>query len=441
MLNKKILNLFKVSTLALFVAAEFFGFGSLVQTQAASCDYHIDFSSDKYTASLDDTLNLTAVVTRSGDISSCLNSLGFELKLDDRVIDRTVKAFNGATTNPAIFKFVLKNYDQSKLRTPNVFNFQVGAYDTGYFATTVTASDIITINASGSAGSQGKLHVSVQTSNISPQFTNGDKTDVVITVDNMDVLRSAITDINLELYVNTKKVGSYKQVSTAFANPQLFSDLVVNLDNGFINGQNKITVKLWQYGTNLKLGEGYATMNAQSLTSSTANPSAPAGGKIYACKGADGKYYCSGQANLSDISDLCPKPLQSIQVDSNLCNKTDAEIKAASGSVDKTPATSGNCDTKNPDPKRCLYNPLPEDELTPMFLFIIKAFLGIMGIWAVMFIIVGGFRMVMAAGNEEQYLAAKKTLTWAVLGMVVALLSFSIVAIVQNLLGSNTKTF
>jgi len=86
------------------------------------------------------------------------------------------------------------------------------------------------------------------------------------------------------------------------------------------------------------------------------------------------------------------------------------------------------------DPNKCLYNPLPLDELTATFLVIIQGFLGIVAIWAVIFIIVGGFQMVMAAGNEETYLKAKKTITWAVLGLVIALLSFSIVAVVENIL-------
>lgn len=79
-----------------------------------------------------------------------------------------------------------------------------------------------------------------------------------------------------------------------------------------------------------------------------------------------------------------------------------------------------------------LYNPLPESELTKMFLLLTRGFLMIIGVWGVMFIIVGGFRMVTAAGNEEQILAAKKTITWAILGVIVAIMSFSIIALVQN---------
>lgn len=113
-------------------------------------------------------------------------------------------------------------------------------------------------------------------------------------------------------------------------------------------------------------------------------------------------------------------------------------------------ATGGTCaaaktgnETKNTNntslPTDKLYNPLPEEDLTHMFLIIVQGFLAIIGIWAVMFIIVGGFQMVMAAGNEEAILKAKKTITWAVIGMVIALLSFSIIAIVQNILQTSIK--
>ncbi len=87
-----------------------------------------------------------------------------------------------------------------------------------------------------------------------------------------------------------------------------------------------------------------------------------------------------------------------------------------------------------------LYNPIPEEDLTHAFLLVAQGFLAIIGAWAVMFIIVGGFQMVTAAGNEEAIAKAKKTITWAIIGTFVALLSFSIIAIVQNVLRANIKS-
>jgi len=84
-----------------------------------------------------------------------------------------------------------------------------------------------------------------------------------------------------------------------------------------------------------------------------------------------------------------------------------------------------------------LFNPLPEQDLTHVFLLITQGLLAILGIFAVVFIIVGGVEMVVAAGNEEALAKAKKTIVWAVLGLVVALMSFSIIAIVEDLLQAN----
>jgi hypothetical protein len=54
----------------------------------------------------------------------------------------------------------------------------------------------------------------------------------------------------------------------------------------------------------------------------------------------------------------------------------------------------------------------------------------------VIMIIIGGFRMIFAQGNEEAFGKAKKTITYAVIGLVVAVMSFSIVQIISNILTS-----
>lgn len=86
-----------------------------------------------------------------------------------------------------------------------------------------------------------------------------------------------------------------------------------------------------------------------------------------------------------------------------------------------------------------LYNPLPTGALITMFLIITRAFLLGIGAIGVLFIIIGGFQYVIAAGNEEAIVKARKTITWAIIGVVIASLSFAIVAIVQNLLAANVK--
>jgi prepilin signal peptidase PulO-like enzyme (type II secretory pathway) len=90
-----------------------------------------------------------------------------------------------------------------------------------------------------------------------------------------------------------------------------------------------------------------------------------------------------------------------------------------------------------------LLNPLPDNELfcptafcdlQQMFLLIIRDFLQLLPIVAVLFIIIGGFQMVISVGNEERLAKAKRTVLWAVLGLVIGILSFSLVSIVQNFL-------
>ena len=58
---------------------------------------------------------------------------------------------------------------------------------------------------------------------------------------------------------------------------------------------------------------------------------------------------------------------------------------------------------------------------------IINALLLLIGIVAVVMLIIGGFRYVVSSGNEKNTKAAQETILYAVIGIVVALLSFVIV--------------
>lgn len=109
------------------------------------------------------------------------------------------------------------------------------------------------------------------------------------------------------------------------------------------------------------------------------------------------------------------------------------------GATGESAAPGVNAKGECTDPTKCLYNPLPQGDLLMEFLSIVKLFLGGIGVWAVLFIIVGGYQIIMASGNEEMYLKGRKTVIWAILGVVIAVLSFSVVAIVQNLLGASIK--
>ena len=65
---------------------------------------------------------------------------------------------------------------------------------------------------------------------------------------------------------------------------------------------------------------------------------------------------------------------------------------------------------------------------------VIQILLAIAGLVAVIFLIIGGFRYITAGGNEETAEAAKKTITNAIIGIVVVILAFVIVRVIANAL-------
>jgi len=67
---------------------------------------------------------------------------------------------------------------------------------------------------------------------------------------------------------------------------------------------------------------------------------------------------------------------------------------------------------------------------------LINYFLGFLGLVAVAFIIYGGVLMVTSAGEEEGVGKAKKIITYAAIGIVIILLSYTIVSFVTSSLGN-----
>ncbi len=63
----------------------------------------------------------------------------------------------------------------------------------------------------------------------------------------------------------------------------------------------------------------------------------------------------------------------------------------------------------------------------------IRGFLGIVAVTSVIFIIVAGIQMRMSFGNDEAIGTAKKTLIYAIFGLVISILSVAIVQIVSKL--------
>ena len=72
--------------------------------------------------------------------------------------------------------------------------------------------------------------------------------------------------------------------------------------------------------------------------------------------------------------------------------------------------------------------------ITELVFGIINYALVLIGVISTLMIIYGGFLMVTSGGSEERLSQGKRALMWAIIGFAVALLSFSIVSIVQNIL-------
>lgn len=81
---------------------------------------------------------------------------------------------------------------------------------------------------------------------------------------------------------------------------------------------------------------------------------------------------------------------------------------------------------------------LPNDTRVSDFIIkIINIALTVAGLVAVLFLIIGGFRYITSAGNEETAEQAKKIITNAIIGIVVIILSFVIVRVISNALTTN----
>ena len=65
---------------------------------------------------------------------------------------------------------------------------------------------------------------------------------------------------------------------------------------------------------------------------------------------------------------------------------------------------------------------------------VITILLALIIIAAVIVIVISGFRMIVGGSNPDQLKKAKKGIVWAIIGLVVAFMSFAIVTIIQRLL-------
>lgn len=68
---------------------------------------------------------------------------------------------------------------------------------------------------------------------------------------------------------------------------------------------------------------------------------------------------------------------------------------------------------------------------------VIQSLLIFAGAVAVLFLIIGGFRYVVSAGSADQVEGAKKTILYAILGLIVIFIAYVLVKLIQQYLGVN----
>lgn len=77
-----------------------------------------------------------------------------------------------------------------------------------------------------------------------------------------------------------------------------------------------------------------------------------------------------------------------------------------------------------------------QDSVTKLVIDVSRFLVFIAAAIAVFFIVIGGYRMIASNGNAESYKAGLNILLYAILGLVIAIASFTIVSVVGNLVSS-----
>lgn len=84
----------------------------------------------------------------------------------------------------------------------------------------------------------------------------------------------------------------------------------------------------------------------------------------------------------------------------------------------------------------CLVDDVPTLNCLPIiFVNLINGALVFSGATALIFIIISGLTLMNSGGDQKKVASAKGTLTYAIIGLVLALLSFAIVNVISTLTG------
>ncbi len=377
-----------IASVAIFANLAFL---SLPKVAYAACSYTIDLTADKRSVSSNDQVTLYVSGTAMGDANTCARSASIDFQYKNK--NGTFLTIGRATLNIIDGKFSgsyglnLQNSFSSiknNLSNQNAIEFTAFAQFLGDGNTGRSNSFTVSVSSTSATGNS-------MTVVLEPQKGEYSANDPIVFKIFGDAPLQSAENVFVEIWVNNKSIYNKTMGIGEFKNTFRSPAINVTTQNNYKNGSNEIRVEAWKAGTTLRLGSVTTNFLVKGLGDAT--PGTPA-------------------------KTTNPGDLPQTQ------NPGDQPGGEADPTLNET-----------------LYNPLPTESLTGTILTIAKGFLAIVALWAVVFIIIGGFRMVLSQGNEEAYLAAKKTITWAVLGVVVAMLSFSIIAIVQSLLGVTVPDF
>jgi hypothetical protein len=488
-----------ISFLYLFLITGFFGFSLLANANDAygtryDCGANVSFGINKsQIANYDEvfTLNLTVVATNRVPYGTSFGNGGdctapstpsqvsstYYVSIYDKNSSKEVgfyqlnlPAYTGpkvrSTDNPPTYTWTKTDniiLSQKGISSGNTFNFvaQVkiqpyynGSYSKltesspvsvivgtgGNFKVTIlptvnNGSDLTIIYTNAPTGAKGDIFVNDPT-----HFVKFSPTGNIITVNQQNGFTSSgINNITLaiedvsgnDLYKNIVPVTVTQSSSGSQANDSNCSDSSQCKSNFCSADTSKCAACTGNSDCNSAGDTGFACNLGVCIKSTALTGTV----KTYACPSlnANPVWVCStdNQPGCGDVSGCTSATCQSVNVSQCGQAATPTSGGPAAGNPGNTVA-----DTKL---TTTLYNPLPESDLTHAFLVIAQGLLAILGVFAVVFIIVGGFQMLTSAGNEETLLKAKKTIIWAILGLVVALMSFSIIIIVQDLLQANIQ--
>ena len=473
---KKFYTLFSIVLLSGYVTLGFFNVAQ------AACSYKINrFDPQGRTAALT-TESLTFEVEvevsneqcpKSENSNAVLMLLDAKTSTGSQVLKTSSLQYSGRLAKMQI-TYNLSNLNLSLLNRENiaVFGLWINA-GVSVSGTNVAKSNPWTVSLTGGSGSSGSIPASITFFALSGGqkvqksiFSANEQIEIVFNISAQTVQNSIPqTSPNLELRYNiNNKYSDTLGVSRSNLSNKPSSQFLVSPQFGFQNN-NTVVVALHDKDDGRKFTEARATVqatglgNASTVSVSFDKQQVALGGTFLvtisnAPTGFVGTYAVNDKEPLAIRGESFSltaseangfKQSASNTIIFNIIDQAGKvttitkNITTGGGGTPGQPATPPG--PPNTSLTETLFNPLPSDSLTGTLLTIAKGFLAIVGIWAVVFIMIGGFKMVMSQGNEEAYLAAKKTITWAVLGIVVAMMSFSIIAIVQNLIGARTPDY